>query len=228
MVLRKYFAELIGTYILVLFGTGAAVMTNVSSKTSITALGIALAFGLAFIIGAYSLGHISGGHFNPSVSFGMLLDKRLSIKDFLIYVIFQILGALLASTTIWVVLSNLSKDLTNNFGQNSFGELNMVGAFIVEVVLTAVFVFVVLSVTTTKFILPQISILVIGLALTTVHLVGIPLSGTSVNPARSIGPAVFAGGEALKELWLFIIAPLVGSIISFVIYKLFDSYSLER
>lgn len=221
--MNKYFSELVGTYLLVLFGTGAAVMSTLSTSTSITALGIAFAFGLSFIIGAYSLGHISGGHFNPSVSLGMLLDKRINFKDFLFYVIFQIIGGLLASTTVWIIILSISNNSSLKFGENSFGDLSIVGAFIVETVLTAVFVFVVLSVTTTKFIAPHISVIIIGLALTTVHLVGIPLTGTSVNPARSIGPAIYAGGQALKELWLFIIAPLIGSIIAFVIYKLFDN-----
>lgn len=227
--MKKYLAELVGTYLLVVLGTGTAVMTNISNSTSVSALGIALAFGLAFIIGAYSLGHISGGHFNPSVSLGMLLDKRMNFKEFLFYIIFQVIGAILASTTIWIIVKNISGNLGINLGQNSFGDLNALGAFIVELVLTAVFVFVVLSVTTKGFAAPQLSIIVIGLALAAVHLIGIPLTGTSVNPARSIAPAIFVGGEALKELWLFIVAPLLGSIIAVAIYKVFNkSHQLNK
>lgn len=225
--MKKLVAEFIGTFILVFFGTGTAVFMNLNPENSVGTLGVAIAFGFTVIAAAYAIGHISGGHLNPAVSLAMYLDKRLSLIDFLIYTIFQILGAIVASFLIWLILSTLQVELSE-YGANLPGDLSLLGAFIVECVLTFVFVFVVLSVTNTKFIAPSLAVLVIGFTLTMVHLVGIPLTGTSVNPARSIGPALFTGGEALSTLWIFIFAPLVGAIIATVVYKVLETSNEEE
>lgn len=162
-------------------------------------------------------------HNNPAVSFAMFLDKRINLKDFTYYSIFQILGGIIATTVIWMILNTLKSDITFTYGQNTQGDLNIFGTLLTEIILTSIFVFVILSVTKTKFIAPNISVIIIGLTLTMVHLIGIPLTGTSVNPARSIAPAIFSGGEALKSLWIFIIAPIVGAAFAVAIHKYLDN-----
>lgn len=221
--MKKYFSELLGTFILVFFGTGTAIMSGLNPDTSVGALGIAWAFGLSVIAAAYSIGHISGGHLNPAISFAMFLDRRLSGQDFALYSVFQTIGALLATALLYLIFSSLSSSNELVLGANSVGDLNIMTAFLVELVLTFVFVFVVLSVTKTKFIAPNLAVVIIGFTLTMVHLVGIPLTGTSVNPARSIAPAVFMGGAALSELWVFILAPMVGAAIAVLANNLLDS-----
>ncbi|EUJ30320.1 MIP channel s family protein [Listeria floridensis FSL S10-1187] len=218
--MKKAIAEFIGTFVLVLFGTGTAVLGG--GIEGIGTPGIALAFGLSIVAMAYSIGTISGCHINPAVSIAMFINKRLSVKDLAIYIVAQILGAIVATLTLRTFL--LSADLTTkNLGQNGFGSLSVSGAFLVEVILTFVFVLVILIVTGKKG-NASFAGLVIGLTLVLIHLLGIPLTGTSVNPARSIGPALFAGGEALSQLWLFIIAPIVGGIIAAIVSRFaFDS-----
>ena len=219
--LKKYIAEFMGTGILVLFGCGSAVLTG-------NILLISLAFGFAIIVGAYTIGKISGCHVNPAVSLAMLINGKLSIKDFIGYVIAQIAGAFAGSGLLYAILSctNLG---TNNLGANGYEALSasgisMVGAILVEITLTFVFVYVILNVTARK----EHSIIA-GIIIAFVHMVGITLTGTSVNPARSLAPAVILGGEALSQVWVFIVAPLVGAAVAACAYKLLNaSYDIEK
>ena len=214
--MKKYIAEFIGTFTLVFFGTGIAVVSGGGLVAT------ALAFGLAIIASAYVIGSISGCHVNPAVSFAMVLDKRMDIKDFVGYVIGQVAGAFAGTGLLYFVL-NETVIGTKNLGANGFDALSaanisMAGAFVVEVVLTLIFVYTILGVTkdSTK---SNVAPIVIGLTLTFVHLLGIYLTGTSVNPARSLAPAVIQGGEALEQVWLFILAPLLGGGIAAILFK---------
>lgn len=214
------FAEIIGTFVLVLFGTGTAVLGG--GIEGIGILGISMAFGLSIVAMAYSIGTISGCHVNPAVSIAMFINKRITGSELVYYLVGQVIGALLGSLTLFSFLkfSDLPVD---NLGQNSFGALGAGGALLVELILTFVFVLVIVIVTGKKG-NGNFAGLVIGFTLVLIHLLGIPLTGTSVNPARSLGPAVFAGGDALTELWVFIVAPIVGGIIAAVIGKaVFDT-----
>lgn len=214
--LKKGIAEFIGTFVLVLFGTGAAVLGG--GIEGIGTLGIAMAFGLSIVAMAYSIGTVSGCHVNPAVSIAMYVNKRLSISELAYYIVGQILGAVVATGVLKVILSTSDMAVTN-LGQNSFGALGAGGAFLVEAILTFIFILVIIVVTG-KHGSPEFAGLVIGLTLVLVHLLGIPLTGTSVNPARSFAPAIFAGGEALSQLWVFIVAPIVGGILAAITSKL--------
>lgn len=224
--MRKYIAEFIGTFILIFFACGTATVSG--GAIGVTGVvGIALSFGLAIIALAYSIGQISGCHVNPAVSFAMLISKRMTLHDFLGYIIAQFLGATAGAgvlkyitTCIHItsdenpyIASSLKALGSNGYGDSSLVNINCVGAFITETILTFVFIFVILSVTC-KPEYSHISGIIIGLTLTFVHLVGIPLTGTSVNPARSLGPAIFAGGDALSQLWVFLLAPFAGALIA--------------
>ena len=218
--MKKYLCEFIGTAVLVLFGCGSAIIAGGTLGT----LGIALAFGLSIVAMAYVIGNISGCHINPAVSLAMLINKKLSIKDFLCYVIAQILGAILGSSILYLIVKWCGMDVSvvglgaNGFGDASSVGLNMVGAIVVEIILTFVFIYTILGVTSSeKF--SSVSGIVIGLTLAFVHIMGIPLTGTSVNPARSLAPALFLGGTALSQAWVFIVAPLVGSALAAVAFK---------
>ena len=214
--MKKYIAEFIGTFTLVFFGTGIAVVSGGGLVAT------ALAFGLAIIASAYVIGSISGCHVNPAVSFAMVLDKRMDIKDFVGYVIGQVAGAFAGTGLLYFVLNETvigTKSLgANGFDALSAANISMAGAFVVEVVLTLIFVYTILGVTkdSTK---SNVAPIVIGLTLTFVHLLGIYLTGTSVNPARSLAPAVIQGGEALEQVWLFILAPLLGGGIAAILFK---------
>jgi len=215
MVMKKYVAEFIGTLVLVLFGTGIAVVSGGDLVAT------ALAFGLAIVAEAYVIGDISGCHVNPAVSLAMLLLKKMTVKDFIYYVIAQVLGALAGTAILFVILKGTALG-TASLGANGYlalsaTNISLVGALLTEVVLTFVFVYTILGVTSDKKYAP-VAGLVIGLALTFVHLLGINLTGTSVNPARSLAPALFLGGEALKQVWVFILAPLVGAALSACVY----------
>lgn len=214
--MKKYIAEFLGTLILVLFGTGIAVVSGGDLVAT------SLAFGLSIIACAYVIGNISGCHINPAVSLAMLISKKIDIKDFIFYVISQILGAIAGSAILFFILSNTNLG-TSALGANFYGELSannitLVGAIVTEIVLTFVFIYTILGVTSDDD-KKNISGLIIGLTLTFVHLIGIGLTGTSVNPARSIAPAIFLGGEAFKQVWVFIVFPLVGATLSAFLFK---------
>lgn len=213
--MNKMVAEIIGTFVLVLFGTGTAVLGGGIEGVGI--LGISMAFGLSIVAMAYCIGTVSGCHVNPAVSIAMFVNKRITATELGLYIVGQLIGAVLASLTLYYFLVQSSLP-TTNFGQNSFGALGMGGAFVVELILTFVFVLVIIVVTGKQG-NANLAGLVIGFTLVLIHLLGIPLTGTSVNPARSFGPALFAGGEALTQLWVFIVAPIVGGILAAIVGK---------
>lgn len=221
--MKKYVAEFIGTFVLVLFGCGtAAISGGIGGVTGV--VGIALAFGLSIVAMAYCIGNVSGCHINPAVSFAMLLSKRMSGKDFAGYVVAQVLGAIAASAILMTVINQtgLGGIEATGLGQNGFGEasfvgLSMGGAFLAEVILTFVFVLAVLGVTASEK-MGSVAGIVIGLTLAFVHIMGVPLTGTSVNPARSLAPAIFMGGQAIEQVWLFIAAPLVGAALAALVW----------
>ena len=218
--MKKYFAELIGTMVLVLVGCGAAVFAGVSQGfDSIGTLGVAFAFGLSVVAMAYTIGKISGCHINPAITLAMLIDKRISTKDAAMYMVFQTIGAIFGSAILFL----LTKDITSSTtltGANGYSD--MVPALIAEIVFTFIFVLVVLG-ATSKGTNGAVAGLAIGLTLVIVHIVCIPITGTSVNPARSVGPALFEGAAALKQLWLFIVAPFIGAALSAVVWRLIDT-----
>ena len=223
--MKKYFAEFLGTLVLVLFGTGVAVVTN--GNVLITAL----AFGLAIVAMAYSIGSISGCHVNPAVSLAMYLNKKISLKEFGFYALAQFIGAICGSAILYLILYNSDLGVlalgANGYGSLSGYNISLFGAMVVEVVLTFVFVYVILGVTSdeTK---SNVAGLVIGLTLAFVHLFGITLTGTSVNPARSLAPAIFLGGEALKQVWVFIVFPLVGAALATFTFKYLNSVKKKK
>ena len=218
--MKKYVCEFIGTAVLVLFGCGSAAVAGATLGT----LGIALAFGLSIVAMAYVIGNVSGCHINPAVSLAMFIDKRISAKEFAFYVIAQVLGAIAGTAILYLFMVNSGLDvLTQGLGANGFDSLsavnlNMFGAIIVEIVLTFVFIFTVLGVTADES-KSSVAGIVIGLTLAFVHIMGIPLTGTSVNPARSLAPALFLGGDALAQVWVFIVAPFVGAALAALVYK---------
>ncbi len=224
--LKTYLAEALGTAILVFFGCGTAVVSSGNLVAT------ALAFGLAAIMSAYIIGDISGSHINPAVSFAMLLRGKLNFKDFGGYVIAQVIGGLIGSTLLYLILNLAAGIGTNNLGANGYGdgyglELNAWGALLVETILTFVFVYVVISVTSAKNKSP-LSNIIIGLALTFVHIIGINLTGTSVNPARSLAPAILLGGTALSQVWVFILAPFLGAALATFTYDAFNAADQQK
>lgn len=225
--MKKYLAEFIGTFILVFLGTGAAVVlggyTGGTDTGFLGVLAIAFAFGLSIVAGAYAIGHISGCHVNPAVSLAVLISGNMTVKEFVGYVVAQVLGAFAGSSVLaFVVASSTSLE---GFGANGYGELsavglNLTGALVIEVILTFIFVLAILGVTSSKA-TSHMGGIVIGLTLTLVHIIGIPLTGTSVNPARSLAPAIFAGGDALAQVWVFLLAPLAGAALAAFVFKSF-------
>ena len=225
--MKKPTAEFIGTFTLVFFGCGAAVIAGMGSgPTAIDVLGIAFAFGLAIVAMAYGIGPISGCHLNPAVSFGVLVAGRMTPNDFVSYVIAQVLGALAGSVVLYVILSGKSSGWSGSLGQNGWGtgylgQYNLLSAFVFEVVATFLFLVCILGVTQ-RGSPAQFAGLAIGLTLVAIHIVGINVTGVSVNPARSLGPAIIgmAGNpRALAQLWLFIVAPLIGAGIAGFLFK---------
>jgi aquaporin Z len=214
--IKKYIAECIGTFVLVFMGCASAMLLGVSSSGG--HLAVAFAFGLSIVAMAYVIGNISGCHINPAVSLAMLINKKMEINDFIGYLVAQLAGAILGAGLLKFV-SGLTLDLTGSLGANGISGVGIGGALIVEIVLTFIFVFTILGVTSDEK-KEGVAGIVIGLTLVFVHIVGIPLTGTSVNPARSIGPALFAGGNALSELWVFIVAPLAGAAIAALVFRL--------
>lgn len=218
--MKKYICEFIGTLTLVLFGTGIAVVSGGNL------IATSLAFGLAIVASAYVIGNISGCHVNPAVSLAMLIDGRMNLKDFIGYVIAQILGALAGTGILYLILTNTDLG-TAALGANGYGSLSqtnitLIGAIITEVVLTFIFIYTILGVTKDES-KSSIAGVVIGLTLVFVHLLGIGLTGTSVNPARSLAPALFLGGEALKQVWVFILAPLLGGALSALVFRFLNT-----
>lgn len=214
--MKKYISEFIGTCVLVLFGCGTAVLTAGSIVPT------ALAFGLSIVAMAYVIGNISGCHVNPAVSLAMLINKKMTAKEFAFYVLAQVLGAFFGIALLKIILSGTFVG-TDALGANGYGDLSaqgisLFGAILVEVILTFVFIYTILGVTSDEK-MGAVAGIVIGLTLTFVHIIGITLTGTSVNPARSLAPAVFLGGEALKQVWVFIVAPFVGSAIAAFVFK---------
>lgn len=222
--LRKFCAEFLGTMLLVFFGCGVAM--TISYAGTLVNVAIALAFGLSIIAVAAMIGDISGCHINPAVSLGMLIDGRMKLREFIYYVAAQFLGGIAGAGVLALIKRN---DLESLLGSNAFAAatetgVHMLGAFVIEVILTFAFVFVVLAITK-KAENGKISSFVIGLSLTLVHLMGIPYTGTSVNPARSFGPALmclFRGNAVpIQQVWLFIAAPLVGAALAALVYRFF-------
>ena len=227
---RTLIAEFVGTFLLVFLAVGSAVF-GISAIVGSEAhpdgpgagvVGVAMAFGLVLLGIAYAFGPISGAHVNPAVTLAMLLGRRLPAGTAIGYWVVQFLGAIAAGALLKLFVDSFGvTDYTGALGTNSYdnGAINMTGAFVLEAVLTAAFVLVILLVTD-RIAAPGFAGIAIGFTLTLVHLVGIPLTGTSVNPARSFGPALFQGGEAMSQVWLFILAPLVGAVIAVVIWML--------
>lgn len=217
--MKKYIAEAIGTFVLTFLGCGAAVSLGCSESNTAAVVGTAIAFGLSVVAMAYAIGGISGCHINPAITLGVACSGRMSWKDACGYWVGQLIGGVIAGGLLAYIYGAESGLGTNGIG----GCKDSVAlAIVVEIVLTALFVLVVLGTTDSKKGAGNLAGLAIGLSLILIHLVGIHFTGTSVNPARSIGPAIFAGGEALSNVWIFIVAPLVGGAIAAGIWKIFE------
>jgi len=224
MNVKKYLAELLGTGVLVFVGVGSAVIAG----GKIGFLGIAFAFGIALLTMVYAIGSISGCHINPAVTVGMLVGGKIGLKDAVGYIVAQCIGAVIAAGLLFFIASGLPgySIAVNGLGQNGYGAASPMGyslaaCAVAEVLLTAMFVFVIFGALSRDA--PKgFAGIAIGLALTMAHIVGIPITGTSVNPARSLGPALFVGGTALSQLWLFIVAPVIGGILAALAWKYFE------
>jgi len=219
---RRIWAEFFGTFWLVFGGCGSAVLAAAFPGLGIGFAGVALAFGLTVLTMAYAVGHVSGAHFNPAVSFGLWAGGRFAGKDLLPYIVAQVLGAIAAAAVLYIIASGkagfeIGGFASNGYGEHSPGGYSLLAALVTEVVLTFMFLFVILG-ATDKRAPAGFAPLAIGLALTLIHLISIPVTNTSVNPARSTGPALFAGGWALSQLWLFWVAPIVGGILAGFVY----------
>ncbi len=220
--MKKYVAEMVGTFVLTLLGCGTAMFLGCNTPAGV--VGTAMAFGLSVVAMAYAIGGISGCHINPAITFGVVLSGRMSWKDACGYWVGQVIGGIIAGAVL-LLLANVvaAPDLTGGLGSNAVANAGGAGgAFLVETIATFIFVLVVLGATDEKVGAGNFAGLAIGLTLILVHLVCINLTGTSVNPARSIGPAIFAGGQALKDLWVFICAPLVGGALAALVWKCFS------
>jgi aquaporin Z len=225
--MKKYAAEFIGTFSLVLFGCGSAVIAATSrvGPIGIGLLGISIAFGFAVVAMAYAIGGISGCHINPAVTIGVLTAGKMTAKDAIAYIIAQCLGAILGAAILYLIASGRPEFTlpewglgANGWGEGYLGNYNILSAFVIEAVMTFLFIFVILG-TTSKFGNSAMAGLAIGVTLMLIHLVTIPVTGTSVNPARSLGPALLSGGKALAQLWLFFVAPILGAVIAALVWK---------
>ena len=219
--MKKYFAEMVGTFVLTLLGCGTAMFLGCNTPAGV--VGTAVAFGLAVVAMAYTIGGISGCHINPAITLGVALSGRMSWKDACGYWCGQVIGGIIAGAVL-LLLTNVvaAPDLTGGLGTNGVANAGgAMGACLVELIATFIFVLVVLGTTDAKVGAGNLAGLAIGLSLILIHLVCINLTGTSVNPARSIGPAIFAGGQALADLWVFIVAPLVGGALAACVWKCF-------
>mgnify|MGYP000010385322 FL=1 len=223
--MNKYLAEFLGTFWLVFGGCGSAVLAAAYPELGIGFAGVSLAFGLTVLTMAYAVGHISGGHFNPAVSVGLFVGGRFDGKDLLPYIAAQVIGAIAAAAVLYTIASGkagfdaaASGFASNGFGEHSPDGYSMMAALVIEVVLTAFFLIIILG-ATDKRAPAGFAPIAIGLALTLIHLISIPVTNTSVNPARSTGVALFQGGWALGQLWLFWVAPIVGAVVGAILYK---------
>ena len=220
---KRATAEFIGTFWLVFGGCGSAVLAAAFPGLGIGFVGVALAFGLTVLTMAFAIGHISGCHLNPAVSVGLVVGRRFPASDLLAYIVAQVLGAIVAAGVLFVIASGKAGfDLAGGFASNGYGEhspggYSLVACLVAEVVLTFMFLMIFLGATDKRA--PQgFAPIAIGLGLTLIHLIGIPVTNTSVNPARSLGPAMFVGGWALQQLWLFWVAPLIGAALAGIVY----------
>jgi len=221
--MNKYAAEFIGTFWLVLGGCGSAVLAATFPELGIGLAGVSLAFGLTVLTMAFAIGHISGCHLNPAVSIGLFAAGRFESKELLPYIIAQVLGGIAAAGVLYLIASgkpgfDLGGFASNGYGDSSPGGYKLLSALVCEIVMTAIFLFVIMGSTSRKA-PPGLAPVAIGLCLTLIHLVSIPVTNTSVNPARSTAVAVFVQGEALAQLWLFWVAPIVGGILGALAYK---------
>ncbi len=233
--MKKYIAELIGTFSLVLFGCGAAVVSGISTAPAgIGLLGISLAFGLAVVVMAYAIGPISGCHINPAITISMLVARKINPGHAAGYIVAQLIGATIASFTLYTILKGAPGFKmgdwalgANGWGEGYLGGYSTTSAFITEALLTFLFMFVIFG-TTSRHGDSTMAGLAIGLTLVLIHLVAIPITGTSVNPARSFGPAIIGGGKAMEQLWLFLTAPTVGGIVAALVWRgLFETKEEE-
>lgn len=223
---KRMGAELIGTFWLVLGGCGSAVLAAKFDSVGIGLLGVAFAFGLTVLTMVFTFGHISGGHFNPAVSFGLMVGGRFKSADFIPYVIAQVVGGILAAAVLYYIASghpgfDIANGLANNgYGAHSPGQYTMAAGFVTEVIMTFMFLIIILGATDERA--PKgFAAIAIGLGLTLIHLISIPITNTSVNPARSTGPALMVGGWALAQLWFFWVAPLLGALVAGITYRWF-------
>jgi aquaporin Z len=220
-------AEFLGTFWLVFGGCGSAVLAAAFPQLGIGFVGVSLAFGLTVLTMAYAVGHISGGHFNPAVTIGLFTARRTPVSDLAPYIIAQVVGAIAAAGVLYLIASGKAGfDVTagfasNGYGAHSPGNYSLVAAFVAEVVLTFFFLMIILG-TTSRFANVQFAPIAIGLALTLIHLISIPVTNTSVNPARSTGPAIFAGGWAISQLWLFWVAPIIGAALAGIAHPILE------
>lgn len=224
--MKKYLAELIGTMVLVLMGCGSAVFAGGIADTvgaGVGTIGVAMAFGLSVVAMAYTIGNISGCHINPAITLGVWLSGGMKSKNALMYMLFQVIGAIIGSLILLLLVSTGTHGGPTETGSNTFNPGNITQAFIAETVFTFIFVLVVLATTDDKKGAGNFAGLIIGLTLILIHIVCIPITGTSVNPARSIGPALIEGGLAMEQLWLFIVAPFLGGALSAGVWKFLKS-----
>jgi len=220
----KFTAEFFGTLVLVLMGCGSAVIAGANGTSGVGLLGIAFAFGLSVVAMAYAIGHISGCHINPAITISMLVARKISAKDALGYIVAQFIGATLGAAVLMIIQKGTPGFSMGEWalGSNGWGEgylagYNTVAAFLTEMIMTFLFLLVIFG-TTSRFGNSNMAGLAIGISLVLIHLVAIPVTGTSVNPARSFGPAIFAGGKALQQLWLFLTAPIAGGILAALVW----------
>jgi len=217
----KFVAEMIGTMVLVLMGCGSAVIAGADGTTGVGLLGISFAFGLSVVAMAYAIGHISGCHINPAISIAMVAAGRMKMSEAILYIVAQIAGAIIGAGILYVIFTNHPGAVmapwalgSNGWGTGYLDQYNTTAAFVAEFVFTFIFLMVILGSTSSKNINGGFAGLAIGFSLVLIHIVGIKITGVSVNPARSIGPAIFAQGEALSQLWLFIVAPILGGVVA--------------
>lgn len=227
----RLFAEFFGTLVLVLMGCGSAVIAGANGTTGVGFLGISFAFGLSVVAMAYAIGHISGCHINPAISLGMVICGRMKLAEAIGYILAQLLGAIAGAYILFLIASGKAdySIVANGLGQNGYGGsspggYSLLSGFIAETIFTFIFLLVIFGSTSTKNIHGGFAGLAIGLSLVLIHIVGIPITGVSVNPARSFGPALITGGTAMNQVWLFILAPVLGSALSALVWK----YVLER